>query len=316
MNSSIEHSDAEAERELSREESEAHVAAQIIKELLGTQMLDQKTGQLRSDSGARHRRPCPAQCNRFAPKALEVLLGEGIPAYAESGGGYFDTYEVRQLLELMRVIDNRLRDYDLLGVLHSPMFGFTATDLGEIRAYTPTGSFSDALEAYVRSEEQPEQTEQPEAAQRKPERNPELFRRVRQFVGSLNEWQQDALAMTLSDLAWMLLDETGYYVYVGALPGGVERQANLRLLCSRAAAYEDSQFGGLHGFLQYVEQLKRAGQDMTTAATLGEGDDVVRIMSVHKSKGLEFPIVIGLNLGASFNRSDSDDLGIATVTPE
>lgn len=299
-------SDAEIE-ELSREESEAHVAAQIIKELLGTQMLDQKTGQLRSVQ-ARDIVVLSRSVQSLAPKALEVLLGEGIPAYAESGGGYFDTYEVRQLLELMRVIDNRLRDYDLLGVLHSPMFGFTATDLGEIRAYTPTGSFSDALEAYVRSEEQPEQTEQPEAAQRKPERNPELFRRVRQFVGSLNEWQQDALAMTLSDLAWMLLDETGYYVYVGALPGGVERQANLRLLCSRAATYEDSQFGGLHGFLQYVEQLKRAGQDMTTAATLGEGDDVVRIMSVHKSKGLEFPIVIGLNLGASFNRSDSDDL--------
>ena len=119
--------DAEIE-ELSREEVKPDAAAQIIKELLGTQMLDQKTGQLRSVQ-ARDIVVLSRSVQSLAPKALEVLLGEGIPAYAESGGGYFDTYEVRQLLELMRVIDNRLRDYDLLGVLHSPMFGFTATDL-------------------------------------------------------------------------------------------------------------------------------------------------------------------------------------------
>lgn len=291
--------------ELSRDESEAHVAAKIIKELIGSQMMDQKTGKLRSVQ-ARDIVVLSRSVQALAPKALEVLLGEGIPAYAESGGGYFDTYEVRQLLELMRVIDNRLRDYDLLGVLHSPMFGFDATDLGEIRAYTPNGSFSDALEEYARTDEE----YAAENDERKSARSPKLLERVRNFIGSLNEWQEDALTMTLSDLVWMLLDETGYYVYVGALPGGVERQANLRLLCSRAATYEDSQFGGLHGFLQYVEQLKRAGQDMTTAATLGEGDDVVRIMSVHKSKGLEFPVVIGLNLGEMFRRPDANDLAL------
>lgn len=283
--------------ELSREESEAHVAAKIIKELIGSQMHDQKTRQIRSVQ-ARDIAVLSRSVQTLAPKALDVLLGEGIPAYADAGGGYFDTYEVRQLLELMRIIDNRLRDYDLLGVLHSPMFGFTAEDLAEIRAYTSNGSFSDALEAYSNDDDAPN----------KPERKPSLLSRVRDFTLRLNEWQKDSLVMTLSDLAWMLLDETGYYVYVGALPGGTERQANLRLLCSRAASYEDSQFGGLHGFLQYVDQLKRAGQDMTTAATLGEGDDVVRIMSVHKSKGLEFPIVIGLNLGVSFRNADVGDM--------
>lgn len=287
--------DAEEEDELeqlSREESEARVAAQLIKELIGTPMLDRKTGQLRSVQ-ARDIVVLSRAVKSLAPKALEVLLGEGIPAYADAAGGYFDTLEVRQLLELMRVIDNRLRDFDLLGVMHSPMFGFDAADLGAVRAASPKGSFTEALESYAQG------GEGTEAA---------LCARVRDFLSCLDAWQRDARSLPLSELAWLLLDETGYYVYVGALPGGLERQANLRLLSERAAQYEDAQHGGLHGFLQYVEQLRRAGQDMTTAATLGEGDDVVRIMSVHKSKGLEFPIVIGLNLGAAFRKGGRSDL--------
>lgn len=281
--------------ELTREESEARVAAGIIKQLIGTPMLDQKTGEYRSIQ-ARDIVVLSRAVKSLAPKALEVLLGEGIPAYADAAGGYFDTMEVRQVLELMRIIDNRLRDYDLLGVMHSPMFGFDAAELGEIRARTPRGTFAEALEGYAAADVMLE------------ERDIALAEKVRAFISALDAWQNDARSMPLGELIWQLLDETGYYVYVGALPGGLERQANLRLLGERAASYEDSQFGGLHGFLQYVEQMKRGGQDMTTAATLGEGDNVVRIMSVHKSKGLEFPVVIGLNLGARFRRLSGEDM--------
>lgn len=281
--------------ELTREESEARVAAGIIKQLIGTPMLDQKTGEYRSIQ-ARDIVVLSRAIKSLAPKALEVLLGEGIPAYADAAGGYFDTMEVRQVLELMRIIDNRLRDYDLLGVMHSPMFGFDAAELGEIRARTLRGTFAEALEAYAAEENQLE------------ERDVALLEKTRAFISALDTWQSDARSMPLGELMWQMLDETGYYVYVGALPGGLERQANLRLLGERAAAYEDSQFGGLHGFLQYVEQMKHSGQDMTTAATLGESDNVVRIMSVHKSKGLEFPVVIGINLGTHFRKLRGEDM--------
>ena len=356
--------DETALEELSREESEAHVAASVIKSLLGTPMLDQKTGQTRSIA-ARDIVVLSRTVRSIAPRALDVLLGEGIPAYADAAGGYFDALEVRQVLELLRIIDNRLRDYDLLGVLHSPMFGFNAADLGAIRAHTPSGSFADALTAFVAppsnsgaepatqaepngqhagnahsgsTDRQPNapcadntptsddvaneatssspalacdtpngsvQSTSPDAPI--PEQS-DLVKRVRTFIEKLDIWQNDARFMPLSELIWLLLDETGYYVYVGALPGGLERQANLRLLGERAATYESTQFGGLHGFLKYVEQLKRVGQDMSTATTLGEGDDVVRIMSVHKSKGLEFPVVIGLNLGAKLRGGTPSDL--------
>lgn len=295
---------------LTREESEAHVAAGIIKGLCGAPMSDAKTGKMRSIR-PRDIVVLSRSIKSIAPHALDVLLGEGIPAYADAAGGYFDTFEVRQVLELMRIIDNRMRDYDLLGVLHSPMFGFSATDLGNIRACTPKGRFAAALEAYAHAPEADlDAGGAPEAAESKAadERDAALTAKVQAFIAKLNTWQYDARFMPLSDLVWTLLDETGYYVYVGALPDGVERQANLRLLCERAAAYESQQYGGLHGFLKYVEQLKRAGQDMTTASTLGEGDDVVRIMSVHKSKGLEFPIVIGINMGSKLRSGLSGDL--------
>lgn len=356
--------DETALEELTREESEARVAANVIKSLLGTPMLDQKTGATRSIS-ARDIVVLSRAVRTVAPRALDVLLGEGIPAYADAAGGYFDALEVRQTLELMRIVDNRLRDYDLLGVLHSPMFGFDAADLATIRAYAPNVSFADALAAFalpasaggdaamaeqstavegeycaISSEKRsgqivPDDIERPgadqascdglnapgkkapspsastEADARADSRPIELVERVRAFISQLDMWQSDARFMPLSELIWLLLDETGYYVYVGALPGGLERQANLRLLGERAAAYESTQFGGLHGFIKYVEQLKQVGQDMTTAATLGEGDDVVRIMSVHKSKGLEFPVVIGLNLGARLRGSAASDLALS-----
>lgn len=215
----------------------------------------------------------------------EELQQAGIPVFADLGSGYFNATEVETILSLLQIIDNPRQDIPLAGVLRAPWVGLNAEELAQVRLRRREGEFYDALLAAA-DEDTP------------------LARRLCRFKQQLDRWRDLARRGSLADLIWNIYQETGYYDYVGGMPGGSQRQANLRALHDRARQYEATSFRGLFRFLRFLERLQESGQDLGTARVLGENEDVVRIMSIHKSKGLEFPVVFVAGLGKQFNLSD------------
>ena len=224
----------------------------------------------------------------YADPMAQVLAKHGIPVYTSQGEGYFDAVEIRIFLDLLRLLDNSLQDIPLLSVLHSPLGGFSLPELAEIRIAFPQMSYQQAMAQYAETAENA------------------LADRLQAFMRQCRLWQKDARQLRLTDFIWKLLRETGYYEYVQAMPGGRQRQANLRLLLDRAESFQSQPRQSLFRFLRYMEEVNRkAGAENSVAGLLSEKDDVVRIMSVHKSKGLEFPIVILANVGKHFNTQDT-----------
>lgn len=222
-----------------------------------------------------------------APVLLEELKAHGIPVYAELPGGYFEAVEVSTMLSLLKVIDNPDQDIPLAAVLRSPIVGLREDELAAIRLHAPKARFWEAVQ---------------EAARTLPESR--VREKVRRFCQQLARWRDQARQGALSELIWQLYRETGYLDFVGGLPGGKQRQANLRALYDRARAYEATSFRGLFRFLRFVERMQDRGDDLGVARALGEQEDVVRLMTIHKSKGLEFPVVFVAGLGKPFNRQD------------
>lgn len=294
-NDSAEGSEEESEaarliRDMKDAEVEALAAARRIRELLGTPTYDAKAGEFRP---LRYRDfvILTRQARDVAAQILSVLKREGIPAYADVSGGYLDVLEVRVAVALLRLIENRRRDVEWISVLRSPAMGLSSEELSRLRVRHPEGGYCDAVAHYAAHEED------------------DLSQRLRALLKRLEEWRLRSRAVPLPSFIFDVLRESGLYACVGAMPGGAQRQANLEILCDRAAAYEAAQTGALIGFLNYLEQMSVSRQDMGEAHVLGENDDVVRIMTVHKSKGLEFPVVFGLLMGRPFNtRASRDEL--------
>jgi ATP-dependent helicase/nuclease subunit A len=239
----------------------------------------------------------------WSPIMIEELRRQGIPAYAELGTGYFAAIEIEVMLSLLKMIDNPYQDIPLVAVLRSPIFGLSAEQLAHLRIHTGGAGantpFYDALLAYAGWESASVSRITPRLPA-----NPTLREKIREFLVRLEGWRRDARLGALADLIWKLFDDTGYYDFVGGMPGGVQRQANLRALYDRARQYEATSFRGLFRFLRFIERMKETGGDLGTARALGEQEDVVRIMSIHKSKGLEFPVVFVAGLSKPFNRQD------------
>ncbi len=230
---------------------------------------------------------------------LEKFLAAGIPAYADVNTGYFDTVEMAIFINLLRLIDNKRQDIPLLSVMRSSIGGFNTDDLIKIRVNYQSKGFFEAVEKYI------------------DQNDDRLAKRIKTFITQLNLWKDESRFIPLDEFIWKLLTETGYYYYTGALPGGQQRQANLRILYERARQFQQTSIKGLFNFIKFVDKLKTSNGDMGTARILGENDNVVRIMSVHKSKGLEFPVVIIAGMGKHFNLTDTTarvlfhkDLGI------
>ncbi|RKD69768.1 DNA helicase/exodeoxyribonuclease V subunit A [Sinobaca qinghaiensis] len=222
-----------------------------------------------------------------------------IPVYAELRTGYFKAVEIHIILSLLHVIDNPIQDIPLASVLRSPIGQFSEEDMAEIRMADTGGTYYDALLAASET-----------ATCRE---------KIHSFLVTLEEWRTYSRQESLPEFIWRLLQESGYYDFAGGLPGGKQRQANLLALYDRARAYEQTSFRGLFRFLRFVERLQEKGDDMGTARTLGEKEEVVRLMTIHKSKGLEFPVVFLSGLSKDFNMRDmySDillhqNLGIGT----
>lgn len=268
---------------------EARVAAKRIKELVadgsGFMVYDRDKGKYRparySDIVILMR-----TTKNWSDVFAEELSLHGIPVYTDTGSGYFRTVEISTVLSLLQIIDNPLQDIPILAVLRSPIAGFKTDELIDIRLCDREASFYEAMVKAASLEE-------------------ELGRKSAEFIERLGRWREKSLYMSTDELIWYLYNDTGYYSFVGAMPGGVVRQANLRMLFDRARQYEESSFKGLFNFINFINKLKGSQGDMGSAKTLGEKDDVVRIMSIHKSKGLEFPVVFVCGAGKGFNLTDA-----------
>lgn len=222
----------------------------------------------------------------WADVFVEEMSSMGIPAYADSGTGYFKTIEVQVVMSLLEIIDNPMQDIPMLAVLRSPIASFSPEELIEIRLADRKASFYEAMKQLESGMEGT------------------TVNKVGVFLNNLKEWRQKALYLPTDELLWYLYTHTGYFSYVGAMPGGTQRQANLRILFERARQYEKTSYKGLFNFINFINKLKQSSGDMGSAKILGENENVVRIMSIHKSKGLEFPVVILAGCGKQFNLMD------------
>lgn len=279
--------------ELKDTELEALQAVRIIKEYHGKMVFDSKSNALRpleyKDMVILLR--STKTKGEIYYKALEDA---GIPVYLERGEGYFDTPEIQVTLNLLRIIDNFRQDVPLISVLHFPSFGFTADELARIRIFAKENgkndlSFSDAFKYYEANS------------------NDSLKNRCTEFLEMLNLFRAKAFAMPLPDFIWDLLSSSGIGNYARALPSGTQRFANLRALADKALSFEMQNGGGLFGFISYIELISNDDRGVETGqvTVLKEGSDTVRIMTIHKSKGLEFPFVLLAGLGSRFMSSKS-----------
>ncbi|MGJ7034428.1 helicase-exonuclease AddAB subunit AddA [Anoxybacillus eryuanensis] len=222
-----------------------------------------------------------------ASAMLEEFRKQSVPVYAELSSGYFSATEVAIMLSLLKVIDNPYQDIPLAAVLRSPIVGLNEEELARIRLAKKDGAFYEALLAFV---------DQPP--------HDELHEKMKRWLSYLLEWRTAARQKPLADLIWQLYRDTNFYDYVGGMPGGKQRQANLRALYDRAKQYEQTSFRGIFRFLRFIERLKERESDFGAARSLTEQEDVVRMMTIHKSKGLEFPVVFLAGAAKSFNMQD------------
>lgn len=269
--------DENTEEQLLAAEAEALFAAGRIRELLGESFTDRK-GNTRnykySDIVILHSSP-----QNVAEAWVRTLSREGIPVYAELTGGYFDAIEVQIFLNLLAIIDNPLQDIPLISVLRSPIGGFSTEELITLRADCREGLFYEALKAGA-------------------DRDTPLGHKAGGFLGRLKRWRTQGELYDITELIAMLLEDTGFENYVSALPGGQSRRANLEALIKNAGIYSNSGHG-IRGFLRFMEKA-RSG-DSLGAAQIASAN-VVRLISIHKSKGLEFPAVILGGLSINFNK--------------
>ena len=215
----------------------------------------------------------------------EELSKASIPTFADTGSGFFKTPEVQVMLSLLQIIDNPYQDIPLLSVLRSPIANFSTDDLVELRLADRMASLYEALNVLALGEN-------------------ECCAKAKRFLDRLAQWRKMSLYMSTHKLIWQLYNDTGYFSIVGAMHDGEKKQANLRVLFERSLQFENTSYKGLFNFISFIDKLKTNKGDMGSAKILGENDNVVRLMSIHKSKGLEFPVVFLSGCGKKFNFQD------------
>ncbi|CQR47015.1 ATP-dependent helicase/nuclease subunit A [Paraliobacillus sp. PM-2] len=304
--------DDETLEDLEKAQIEARAYANRIQRWIGNKdqesmkVMDKSTGQKRS---LQYRDiVILMRSMTWAPTIMEELKKQGIPVYAEIASGYLEAIEIKVMISLLRIIDNPQQDIPLASVLRSPIVGLDENDLAEIRLAKKRVSYFEALRVYQNTVSDPIKQKQ-----------------LTTFLTQLEVWRKQARQEALAELIWQIYRDTGYYDFVGGMPGGRQRQANLRALYDRARAYEATSFRGLFRFLRLIDRMEENGDDLGAARALGESEDVVRIMTIHKSKGLEFPVVILGAMDKQFNQQDlkrkyllHKDLGFASkyIDPE
>ncbi|MFA6075544.1 MAG: helicase-exonuclease AddAB subunit AddA [Negativicutes bacterium] len=261
--------------------AEAQLIAGKIKELMKDSpvVFDKENNQWRTLSY----RDCAIILRKksSAPEIQNVLRNNSIPSYSDIGDGYFLAYEVRLMLSLLAVIDNPLQDIPLAGVLRSPIFEFTDVELAQIRLLQPAGCFWQALKMCESEDVY-------------------LNEKIINTVTRIQQWRDLNKQLQIHELLQDIYDNSRFFDYVAALPSGNIRQANLRMLSEHAVIFERADFKGLFRFLKYIELLKKRQQELEEGKALSANDDVVRIITAHGSKGLEYPVVFVPEIGKKF----------------
>lgn len=216
----------------------------------------------------------------------QEIMNLEMPVFSDSNQEYLDSIEIQTIMSLLKIIDNPMQDIPLVTVLRSNIGGFTDNELVQIRLSDKYDNFYNCmLKARV-------------------DVNSELKNKIEKFLENIKKWRKEQEYLALDELVWKIYSDTGYYNYVGLMPNGNLRQANLKMLFERAKKYETASFKGLYNFINFIDKLKTNSGDMSSAKIIGENDDVIRIMSIHKSKGLEFPVVFLVNSNKKFNEQD------------
>lgn len=301
--------------------AEARMIARRIKELMRSgAVLDKETRQYRSVQ-YRDIVILTRSIRGWAEVFSSVLAEEGIPAYSVSREGYFETYEVSVLLDYLKILDNARQDLPLAAVLTSPFCGLDTRELAKIRIAYPNVPFYEAAAAYaVQGQAEECSDADSNAAEDDLKGNmpdsgeKQLRAKLRRFYEQTAYYRERVPYTPIHELLQDIIDRTGYGLYITAMPGGAQRMANVEMLTERAAAFEGTSYKGLFNFVRYIAQLKKYDVDYGEAGIMDEQADTVRIMSIHKSKGLEFPIVFVAGMGKQFNTQDTK--GSVLLHPE
>lgn len=228
--------------------------------------------------------------SNLSPIYEKELSDLELPVFSDTSGTYLDTVEIQTILSVLKIIDNPLQDIPLVVVLRSSICNFTDNDLITIRLTDRNCNFYEAL------------------IKTRIIFDGDLKDKIESFLEKLEKWKSISQYMPLDEFIWQIYLDTGYYQYVGLLPNGAMRQANLKTLFEKAKQYEKASFKGLFNFIQFIDKLKKQNGDLASAKLIGENEDVIRIMSIHKSKGLEFPVVFLCNSHKKFNMQDLNDI--------
>lgn len=228
---------------------------------------------------------------RWGDIFVSTLQDEGIPAYMTSKDGYFSALEVTTVLNYLNILDNPGQDIPLTAVLRSPIVGCTDAELAELRISDPEGSMYQIVKEYADGGEKAQ--------------NPALAAKLRAFLGQLSDFREKIPCTEVHELIGQVIGETGYGRYASAMPAGAQREANLKMLVEKAVDYEKTSYHGLFNFIRYIERMKKYEVDYGEVNLFSEAENTVRIISVHKSKGLEFPVVFVAGLGNHFNFKDA-----------
>ena len=266
----------------------------------------------------------------WADTFADALMDRGIPAYTDSSTGYFSVREIQVILSMLTIVDNPVQEISLAAAMMSYFGGFTAAELGMVRnlgrehadknthnnlyehlkVTAGLGEDGNALDGAGIKSGGADEMQESDVKQ--------LSGKCALFLAKLTEYRDKSSVEPLYDLCWEMIYDSGYYDYVGTMPAGAQRQANLNVLLERAAGYGKSSYSGLFNFLRYIERLKKFDEDFAEGAASLDNENLVRIMSIHKSKGLEFPIVILAGAHKSINFMDAtapvlvdQNLGIA-----
>ena len=266
----------------------------------------------------------------LAPIYEQEISRLNMPVFCDVSVGYLDSIEINVMMSLLKIIDNPMNDIALVTVLRSMIGGFTDNELIQIRIENKNKTFYEAMCEYVveatSSRQQFEETTNGNVAAHSVQHSSEttydidLKNKIQNFLNKIKSFREEKEYMPLDEFIWKIYLDTGYYNYVSLMPNGTLRVANLKILFEKAKQYEKTSFKGLYNFISFIDKLRLSNKDMSGAKLIGENDDVIRIMSIHKSKGLEFPVVFLSGTGKRFNVQDLNtnpilmhqDIGIRT----
>ena len=219
-----------------------------------------------------------------APIYENEIAKLSFPVFSDVSSEYLESLEIQTIMSVLKVVDNPMQDIPLVTVLRSTIGGFSDNDLVEIRLKNKNQPFYKSLKEY--------------------DGDDKLKTKINIFLENVKRWQSQEKYMALDELIWQIYLDTGFYNYVTLLPNGALRQANLKMLFERAKQYESASFKGLFNFISFIDKLHTSSGDLSSAKLIGENENVIRIMSIHKSKGLEFPVVFLCGTGKQFNMQD------------